>query len=260
MLSKQLLAVGRSHAFRSSLRKLRLHKVINFVIGGLPWYGSFKNLNFRRTSTEAVSLALEMFNGNCYDLSDVKSVNTILDLGCNVGFFPLLVAEKFGKNFKGLAVDANAALITEAAWHAVDNNLNVKCIHAKVGCTPEFWLCEANTCSTGTYCKEHDENAGMFTRQTVPFIGDFEAWWLAEMGDVRCSLLKMDIEGAEFWFIESQQPFLLRVDVAIVEWHKYTGSFGTLHDRMFRAGFNFCKVQSNEGLNGTAIFTRSCTS
>jgi hypothetical protein len=87
---------------------------------------------------------------------------------------------------------------------------------------------------------------------------DVETMWRQSVGtDVRCDLLKMDIEGGEADFLRADNPFLSRVDQVILEWHEWVISERDVQERFAQLGFAKLTELSRGADTGIAHYRRT---
>jgi len=253
---------------RRSIQRLRLHDLSNWWLGHFPTIKRLpgSGVVYRASRLESIPLAVEMFEkGNLYDASLLPpSFQTFADLVCNVGYFTCWLAHlSKGRPLKGLMLDANPDAVEEARWHAQANGLKeVFGLHGIVGeggknSSADFYLYESNICSAS---QPPDSEAmglkGKWTKVQVPCLS-LEENWAQRFGDTRCHLLKVDIEGSELNFLKAEQVFLSRVDVILLEWHKWRVSLGDLQKLLTHQGFSMQKILEENESMGTALFKRT---
>src|SRR5437867_1322394 len=140
-MRKLIAYLSRFGVLRRFVQVLHLHKLANLVLRYRPLRKCLpgSTVVYRATSLESIPLAVEMFEkGVTYDrafLQSLRPIDTFADLGCNVGYFTCLLADlNRGTQIKGLMIDANPQVVTEAAWHAQANHLDqVYALHGIVG-------------------------------------------------------------------------------------------------------------------------------
>ena len=266
-MANLLASLSNSSLVRRTVRTLRLHKLANAWLRRFPKQGRLpgSGVRWRATRLESIPLAHEMFEkGNLYDpelLPD--NFTTFADLGCNVGFFTCWLAHQAkGRTLKGLMLDANPDAVEEARWHAQANRMpDVAGIHGILGeSSPTgavaFYLYESNICSTSQLPDiERMGLAGKWTKISVPCLS-LETEWQRRHGDLRCHVLKVDIEGSELNFLQTESAFLRRVDTIILEWHKWRVSLENVCACLQTAGFKMIKVLDESQNMGTAVFGR----
>ena len=211
-------------------------------------------------------MAIEILEGgDCYDqemLPYHPGFTTFVDLGCNTGLFACWLQHYVPGRIKGLMVDANPEVLVDAAWHVDVNNMDVSVLQGVVG-SPKadeqawvtFMVHEANTVSTAQLASiQRPSDYTAITAPTRSIIHE----WTKKMGQQRCHVLKMDIEGSELEFLKQETAFLQLVDTIFVEWHNYRVTFKELDAYLISQGFNLVKVLSSDAksYNGTAFYSK----
>jgi len=221
---------------------------------------------YRATRLESIPLAVEMFEkGNLYDSSLLPpGFTTFVDLGCNVGFFTCWLGHlAHGRALKGLMLDANPEAVEDARWHAQANHMSeVFGIHGIVGegttgQVAEFFLYESNICSTSHLPDTvRMQLEGQWEKIQVPCVR-IEEYWRTHFSDLRCHILKVDVEGSELNFLRAEQTFLELCDSILIEWHKWTVNLDQLRDFLVPRGFSYVRTLEENDQMGTAFFRRS---
>lgn len=221
-------------------------------------------VRLRIRSVAGLALAEEMISGHAYaGLANLGPLNTFIDLGCNVGWFPCMLRE-YGvcEAPVGLLVDADPNMVNEARWHMPANSIQGECIWGAVGATatPEgtatFHVNPANTSSSMTpFGPGHPYPVkGLVRTITVPAI-TISAEWQRRFSDRLVDVMKVDIEGAEFDFLKSEGPFLSRAVRHIVcEWHAWHGCLGDVTEILTPLGFRLGEICEQDDKGGVAIF------
>lgn len=219
---------------------------------------------YRCRYLESLLLADEIFNRNVYlHAIDRDKVKTFADLGSNVGYFSVLLTELTQRrDLAGLMIDANPEMVAEAQWHVAENKLTR--VVPKLGLagsksageTVDFFLLPSNLGSSQFAVYEPGKPPkGEWKKIQVPRI-DVEAAWLEHCGDVRCNILKMDIEGSEKDFLQTDRKFLQRVDAIILEWHKWIVSKEVVDAQLAEQGFELVEVMEELEQTGIAWYRR----
>lgn len=249
------------------VRSLRLHAIANGYLRRFPIVRKLKNgTRYRIVRLESFALALEMFSETnvLYPVELLpKDFTTFADLGCNVGYFSCWLADLArGRTLRGLMVDANPEAVEEANRNTSLNGLNQ--VHAlngivgegEPGGSAEFYVYESNICSTSHLTEEVKHLlAGKWKKISVPSLSIGEQW-RQRFGDARCNVLKVDVEGSELKFFETEKEFLKKCDTVFVEWHKWAVQLEQLANILEECGLTYVKtIEENVDL-GTAIFTR----
>jgi len=268
-MRKLITYLSRFAPLRRTVQVLQLHKLGNLVLRYRPLVKRMPGsaVVYRATSLESIPLAVEMFEkGLTYDRAFLQSLGpiaTFADLGCNVGYFTCLLADlNRDHQIKGLMIDANPQVVKEAAWHAHANHLHeVYALHGIVGepsATGEgqFYLYESSICSTShPPDANHATLKGVWTEMKVPCIS-LEKAWHEKFGETRCNLLKVDIEGSEMQFLQSESKFLPLVDSILLEWHKWRVQLAEVQAFLKEHGFSLVKVFEEDASMGTCCFRR----
>src|SRR5436305_504926 len=117
-LMTRLAAAPLVHA---GIRRLRLQDVAKRLFSVLPIKRRLKNsgLTYRVRHLESLLVADEIFVREIYGRAfEDRDVRTFVDVGSNVGYFGLYVAERTGRrDTLGLLVDGNEDMVREAQWH-----------------------------------------------------------------------------------------------------------------------------------------------
>jgi len=266
-MNKTIVSISRYTPLRVVFRGLRFHKIYNKWLELFPRIRILPNsgITYRARRTEGVSLALEILEGgDCYDASLLpKDYCTFIDLGCNIGYFACWLAHHAqGRQIKGLMIDANPNVVAESRWHVQANKWqNVHVLQGVVGVgsqqlgEAEFYVHEADTIST-SLVEIHLKHKNRYKKITAPIVSVSQEWH-KNMGDIRCNVLKLDIEGCELVLLQHEVKFLELVDTIFVEWHKYKVSFDDLDSFLVAQGFRLKKIIEEIGDNGTAVYARA---
>lgn len=253
-------------AFHIVVRTLRLRQLAGLLLRMAPRVRTLpkSGARYRCRYLETILLADELFNRTVYlKAIDSAIVKTFVDLGCNVGLFPVLLTELTNRrDMKGLLINANPEMIEEATWHAKTNSLtSVVPVFglagaANAGQTVDFYLLPSNLGSSQFPVYEPGKpQKGAWKKVTVPCV-DVETIWVKNFGDVRCDVLKIDIEGSEKTFLQTDKAFLRRVDSIILEWHKWIVSRQEVETMLGEQGFALVEVLEELPQTGIAWYKR----
>ena len=253
---------------RRLVQTLRLHKLANFALKIFPLRKRLPSgVVYRSARIESIPLAVEMFEkGLTYDRAALKpDIETFIDLGCNVGYFTILLADLVkGKPLAGLMVDANPDVIGEAQWH-VRANPQLKDVFpylGLVGADPsksegDFYVYTSNICSSRDPEASRNHNLpGKWNRMKIPCI-NVQKLWESHFGKRRCNLLKIDVEGAEFDFFRHERSFLGQVDTILLEWHKGSVALDQIKEFLTPLGFHLSRIFEEDANLGTCLFERA---
>ncbi len=253
-------------AFHYAVKLLRLRQMAGFALRKFPQVRSLPatGARYRCRYMETLLLADEIFKRNVYlKAIDPAQVKNFADLGCNVGLFAVLLADLTKrKDLTGLMIDANPEMIGETRWHITENKLSrVTPVFGLVGSqsdseSVDFYLLPSNLGSSQFAVYEPGKPPkGEWGKIRVPRV-DIEAVWLKNCGDVRCHVLKIDIEGSEKDFLQTEKKFLQRVDTVILEWHKWIVTRETVEAQLTAQGFVLVEVLEELPQTGIAWFQR----
>jgi FkbM family methyltransferase len=228
-----------------------------------------RGIQYRAIRLESIPLAAEMFEKGSLYPADLLPNNfcTFADLGCNVGYFGCWMADMAaGRKLKGIMVDANPEAVEEAKWHTRANGLND--VHALNGIVGEgkdgefaqFYLYESNICSTSHLEPDLERKLdGKWKKISVPCL-EIAKQWKLRFGETRCNVLKIDVEGSELKFLESEESFLNLCDSIFIEWHTWAVSLTQIRAVLERYGFVYLKTIEESEAMGTAAFRRVAAS
>jgi len=147
--------------------------------------------------------------------------------------------------------------VEETQWHLKTNAMHK--VHALFGLvgnaqsgqSTDFYLLPSNLGSSQFPVYEPGKPPkGKWKKVSVPQLS-LEEDWLKCVGDKRCDLLKVDIEGSEGELLKNETKFLERVDSIILEWHKWIVTENEIQSLLDLQGFE--RVELLEELEGTGI-------
>lgn len=258
-------AVNRLPITHSVIKALRLRPLANAALQRVPIVRKLPRtgVRYRLRYLDSITLADEIFGEHVYDDAVPSSLETFCDLGCNVGQFIAFLAEKCARrDLRGIAIDADPAMIAETSWVVRDNRLDG--VHPVLGLagdgTPgtegEFFLHPVRVKSSRFAVPEPGKpHKGDWERIRVPYV-DIDSIWRGIMGDRRCDLLKIDIEGGEVDVVRLDNPFFARVDRAVVECHKWVIAPSEIEARLASMGLPKRKtLHETDGLR-VSLFVR----
>jgi FkbM family methyltransferase len=233
VLGSVAVVLGRHQFLHRLIETSGIYTVACWVLAHHPIYRTDKSsgILYRATSPDQFSVEREIFVERSYGMAlDFLPFDTVIDLGCNAGWFSLwLAAETASRTRRALLVDANPAMADEASWHIDRNGLvHHHVIHGAVGLpsqTPNvvFHVYRAASASS---LLQHQPRAqlptkGLVGNITVPALSVANEW-AALFGDSLVDLLKVDIEGQELDLVRNEGSFISsHVRTAIIEWHKW---------------------------------------
>ncbi len=261
---KLLETLNASPLFHGVVERLHLRRAANVALRAVPIVRRSENgVKYRLRYVDSIPLEQEIFRERVYDPALSREITTFVDLGCNVGQFVARLADFTGRrDLRGLAIDADRDMVGETSWVVRENGLDgvVPVLGlvggAASGTHGDFFVNDVKIMSSQfTTSGELFAKKDKWTKTRVPYV-DVELLWRGLMGDARCDLLKIDIEGSEAELIQADMPFLKRVDRIVLEIHKWVISPDTIHSRLQQAGFERTTTLSETDQLQVAYFER----
>ena len=251
-----------------AIKLFRVQQIAERALGVVPMRRKLRKTNcrYRVRFLESVLIADEIFQREIYrEAFEEMDVKTFVDLGSNVGYFPLYAIEHTGRrDLIGLVVDGNEKMASESRWHIEENGLSgtITVRHGVVGYPPgvteaTFYVNPSNVASSAQPVLNPDVPAkGESIPVKVPAV-DVLAEWKKIAGDRRIDLMKVDIEGFECDFIQNTGEALALTDRLVIEWHKWVNARDKLDELLAAQGFSLRKVISEDPHCGVAIYDRN---
>jgi FkbM family methyltransferase len=195
-----------------------------------------------------IDYALDTFEGN--------RPFVVLDLGGNVGYFALRCADEcimrgVGERLSLIVVEGAPLMFRE-----LQNRLSAqpimrdkaRLLYGLVGCKGgEAFITDSHLHYSNLVCEEPRSGSSR-----VAFIDlDKE---LASFGTI--DLIKCDIEGSEFDFIDNYENLLKNTRAAVFELHRFGRDLQDARDKLLQYGFNRRQVLREAPLYSIEFFTR----
>ena len=184
----------------------------------------------------------ELFLRDAYRLDDHhEPLGDVIDLGANIGLFSVRVAP-FAKRVIAIEPVADNLAIArrniQLASLQSKVTLHERAISDQTDSTLRLFLSSSN-CGGHSVCREHAAQWGSVKYQDVPTLSLPDLF--EREGIERCSLLKCDIEGAEFDVFRTVPPDLLaRIDRIIMEVHLTVPAWGHQEFRLLCQKLETC--------------------
>lgn len=263
-----LSRIGQFPFVHKAIAFLQIYRLGNFILSRFPVRHHFAegDISIRIRSLAGFVLAEEIFQQESYRsaLAGVK-VETLADLGCNVGWFPCYLAKSSGtRNLRGLLVDGDPAMVEEARWHLRRNNIDgCEPMLGAAGCGADreevtFYVNPSNTQSSAqAFGADHPYPVkGSVKQVTVPaFVLSRE--WPKRFGAAQIDLLKIDIEGTELEFLKQEITFIQqRVKRIVCEWHQWHVTFEEIDAFLQSSGFKLVAITEQNAMGGVAVHER----
>ena len=242
-----LLRLQRNPLVNTAVKRLGLHRVADVL---LKWRPIAKKtpggFSYQIRSVASMVAANEIFGTPMYEQPlRGEAIRRFVDLGCNVGYFPILLAELTGsRELQGLVIDGNQTVLEETARHIAANGLSkVEVLLGLAGFSKDTRQADflinpsSHIASTATGKLNPDvPSAGPSVKVTVPCI-DVEQTWVKHFGDVPIDILKVDIEGMELELFRNAPGLLARSNRLLFEWHKWQVAIADCRAVLEAAGF-----------------------
>jgi FkbM family methyltransferase len=179
---------------RSAVRTIRLHDGVR--------------LRYRLNRGDLQSFR-EVWLGETYRLpATLASVETIVDLGANIGLTSVYLAQSYGAR-RVIAVEpvpSNAALLRQ---NLDLNNVSGDVIEAVIGPVDGVARFQDASHSNLGHVADHGRDVRSLSMNTV----------LAQLGMAEIDILKVDIEGAEHGLLTGDRSWLQHVRSLMIEFH-----------------------------------------
>ncbi len=194
----------------------------------------------------------EMFLQNKYDCYELDKMETVFDVGANSGLFSLLAINKGAK--KVYAFEPNQESLINL--NCLVKDLNVEVIDKAIYTKDEdltFYIDPSNT-TIGSISEDHIKNNGSEVKQiTVPAVS--LKTFFDQNNIERLSLLKMDIEGAEYDIIENLEDEIFeKIDNLLIEFHDNEGErVEKLIQTLVKKGFDVDQIRDQNTENNNSI-------
>ena len=242
-----LLRLQRNPVVNTIVKRLGLHRMADVILGFRPITkrtpGGFR---YQLRSVASIVAAKEIFETEMYQKPlRGEAIRRFVDLGCNVGFFPILLAETTGsRELEGIMIDGNRTVLNEAEEHLRANGLDgIEVILGLAGFSEtqeeaDFLINPSSHIASTATGKLNPAvpSAGRSVKVTVPCI-NVEQAWKKRFGDAPIDLLKVDIEGMELELFRNAPGLIARSSRLLFEWHKWQVSFNDCSAILATAGF-----------------------
>lgn len=175
----------------------------------------------------------EVWFGGTYQLPFPVQLNTVVDLGGNIGLTSVWLNHQYGCE-QIIAVEPDAANAKLLQKNFADNHINGKVIEAAIGATDGI-VTFATSAESNLGMVSDAENA---TGQQVKMIS--MATLLHHLpADAMIDLVKIDIEGGEQALLSDQLAWLSQVKGLIIEFHPDRVDYPGLVNNLIQHGFQY---------------------
>lgn len=248
----------------AAVKHLRMHSIFDAVVSRMPIRRRTANgYQYLINSAAALVSANEMFHEGPYAAA-IKLIapRTFVDIGANVGFFPILLADLTNStDLKGLLIEANPSLIQPLAYHLKVNGLS-SCKIVEGAATDQtdteidFYLNPSNIASSvsGDF-NPVIPTGGRVLKIKVAAVDVAREW--EAFANAPIDLIKIDIEGGELKFLCGHQRLLSQTRAVVLEWHKWVCSFSEVEAILSRENFLLHSILEEDSMAGIALFVRA---
>lgn len=198
----------------------------------------------------------EMFVDKKYDCYELDKMQTVFDIGANSGLFSLLAINKGAK--KVYAFEPNEESLINLK--SVTKDLNVEIVPKAVYTKDEdlkFYI-DPNNTTIGSISEEHIKkiNASSVEKITVPAIS--LKTFIKENNIDKVSMVKMDIEGAEYDVIENLDSDTFdKIDSFLIEFHNNENKrVKIITDKLIEQGYHIDQIRNQNSKNNDQIKDR----
>jgi len=241
--------IDRQSWVHALVRALRLRILVSRLLQWRPIVRTYgRGTRVEIADLESFYLSDEIFRRETYRRALVLAgdVRTVLDLGCNVGFFCCYLRHHYGRtDFRGCGIDANPAILQRTARNLDLNGLaEIRLKHGLVGSTPgiqaqDFFLYASHLGSSQFLEPEAGRTPkGEWTKIEVPVLCASEIW-RTELGGEPIDLLKIDIEGSERRLLRVDPRLFQQARCVVLEWHKWLVPEAELFPELQALGFPY---------------------
>jgi FkbM family methyltransferase len=225
---------------------LKVPALANLLLERFPLHKKNKatGTEYRIRRIESLIVADEIFGTHVYRDIIHPQARTIMDIGCNIGFFSLYCAEELGrKDIEGIAIDANPEVTSETRWHLKKNGLTkIDVIDGLAGAPKTeregtFYVSSSNIGSS----VRPTSNPNLPAKGTPHAIQvktvDLAEEWKKRFGPKRIDILKIDVEGSEEDLIKNSADLLALSDRIAIDIHKWVVSPKVIEALLRENGF-----------------------
>jgi len=194
----------------------------------------------------------EMFVNGQYDCYGIENLDTVFDIGANNGLFSRYLMDRGCKNVYAFEPNKEA---TKNAKSILGNNEDYELIEKAIGIHDgelTFYVSENNT-TIGSISKEHVANHSNPIEVKVPCISLKS--FIGEKGMEKISLIKMDIEGAEYQIIEDLDEDIFNMTESfLIEFHGNDGKIvDNLINKITSFGFRLDQIRDQSSTDNVDI-------
>lgn len=194
----------------------------------------------------------EMFLEKKYDCYGLNNLDTVFDIGANSGLFSLLLINSGCTNVYAFEPNQDSIVNLKQVTNGLGVNVVEKAVYTKDE-DLTFYIDPTNT-TIGSLSENHLQiHAKEVNKITVPAVS--LKTFIAQNGIERVSLVKMDIEGAEYEIIENLEDEVFeKIDSFLIEYHDNEGEkVKTLTDKLVSKGFDIDQIRDQNSKGNDSI-------
>ena len=198
----------------------------------------------------------EMFVERKYDCYELKNLDVVFDIGANNGLFTLLMLNDGAKKVYSFEPNKESLLNLN---HMFSNEQRVAVVEKAVYINDSdltFYI-DPNNTTIGSVHQQHIlENGSEVIKETVPAIS--LKTFIKQNNINNISLIKMDIEGAEYEILENLEDEVFDITESfLIEWHDNNdGRVQKLIDKLLEKGYNIEQIRNqNDAANKDLTFS-----
>lgn len=194
----------------------------------------------------------EMFLENKYDCYGIDNMDVVFDIGANSGLFSLLAINKGVKKVYAFEPNKDSLVNLKSLTRGLNVDIIPKAVYTKDE-DLKFYI-DPNNTTIGSISKSHIENMGSNTEEVTVSAISLKTF-IQQNNIDRISLLKMDIEGAEYSIIENLEDEVYNiVDNFLIEYHdNYNGEAKKLMTALINAGYDIDQIRNQQSANNEDI-------
>lgn len=228
--------------------------MVNSVMGSFPPRVPFFNGTIAKCRNVETYLLARSFNSGGHYRQDQfpDKIHGLADLGCNVGFFPLIMRHRLASGAPVLLVDADSRMVDEAVRNCADNGITASGCCGVVGgnwvpgeAVP-FNVYQSTQCST--FATELIDRRLMPRKWRVQTVQKIDVWqeWCRAFRYARLDVLKVDVEGGEVGLLAHESDLFLRVRCVVMEMHHPVADVKAIVSLMRQLGFRLTLIDEHE--------------
>jgi FkbM family methyltransferase len=191
----------------------------------------------------------EMFVERKYDCYNLNNLDVVLDIGANNGLFSLLMLNDGCKKIYAFEPNQESLINLKHLFRNTDKVVSVeKAVYTKD--EPLEFFIDPNNTTIGSVSEQHLLSNGTSVQKIVVPAVSLKTF-IKENNLDRISLVKMDIEGAEYEIIHNLEDEIFdKVDRFLIEYHENTDNrVVKLIDKLKSKGYDIDQIRNQNSKN-----------